>query len=110
MYFQHIWKLVLQTYQRCLDRTFLQLPWATEKFALPYLVLSPPQHATHRAENLITVNPAPEDIFKLTADILKYLQWTDVAVIYDSDEGNISFYYARVWDFVIPFDVLWRTD
>ena len=60
---------------------------ATEKFTLPYLVLSTPQHGVHRAENLITVNPAPEDIFKLTAEVIKYLQWTDVAVIYDSNEG-----------------------
>ena len=71
---------------------------ATEKFTLPYLVLSAPQHAMHRAENLITVHPAPEDIFKLTADLLKYLQWRDVAIIYDSDEGNVpSFFMPQLY-------------
>ena len=73
---------------------------ATEKFTLPYLVLSAPQHAMHRAENLITVHPAPEDIFKLTADLLKYLQWRDVAIIYDSDEGNVPSFLLYTMVFV----------
>ena len=71
---------------------------ATEKFTLPYLVLSAPQHALQRAENLITVNPAPDDILKLTADLLKYLQWKDVAIIYDSDEGNVPLFCVTLWN------------
>ncbi len=63
---------------------------ATERFSIPYLILDPTQHGIHKAENLISVMPAPGDILKLTGNLLQHLDWTNVAVIYDSSEGNSS--------------------
>ncbi len=71
---------------------------ATEKFTLPYLVLSPLRHNTHLRENVITVNPAADDIFTLTSDVLKFMQWTDVAIIYDSNEGKCTNVHSCISD------------
>ncbi len=70
---------------------------ATEKFALPYVLLSPPPppHGAPAADNLVTVTPAPDDIFTLTSDVLKFMEWTDVAIIYDSDEGTLYQCHVR---------------
>ena len=76
------------------------LATATEKVGIPYFVTTPVEHKCYRPFNMITVSPDSLDILQVATQVVSRYHWSDIVVIYDSDEG--------IWNHIIPLKVSFR--
>jgi hypothetical protein len=60
---------------------------ATEKFGIPYFAIDEPPDGHFRPYNLLSVRPQRSDLYRLTVDLVRYFDWSAVAVIYDGSDG-----------------------
>lgn len=61
---------------------------ATHKFGIPYFVINDPGDIFFKPYNLISVLPQSRDKTDIAVHLVKSYNWTSVALIYDSSDGQ----------------------
>lgn len=61
---------------------------ATLKFGIPYFLIDDPGDVFFKPYNLISVLPHSRDKTDIATHLVTKYNWTSVAVIYDSNDGN----------------------
>ena len=77
---------------------------ATQKFGIPYFATDDVPIDHYRPYNLLSVRPRSADLYRLTVDLVRYYQWSSVAVLYDGHHGESEkyssyFLSSQVWRF-----------
>ena len=82
------------------------LATATEKVGIPYFVTTPVEHKCYRPFNMITVSPDALDMLQVATQVVSRYNWSNIVIIYDSDEGKWDHIYNSKVSFrELPFIV-----